>query len=251
MAGVVSRKELARWASEVTGQRVTQLEKQCASGTIYCQLVEAARPGSVDMRKVDRAGDALGNYKALENALAKIGLEQARSMDIQMLQKGQPQATIDLLQTLHQALVGDDEVETPRGKAGLTSIDPNAIDGAVSSRKRKAALPSARPARKARSAATVDEQMAAAEEEQPPPPPPESSEPAPVGVEQAELEHSRARLAQSQCEVRNLKDEMRFYHRKLERIEDACQGLSPAKAPAAILEILYEEEQQEEASAEQ
>ena len=33
----VSRRELTRWASEVSGQRVTNLEKQCCSGAIYCR----------------------------------------------------------------------------------------------------------------------------------------------------------------------------------------------------------------------
>ena len=117
MAAVVSRRELTRWASDVSGGRVTNLEKQCCTGAIYCQMIEASRPGVVDMRKVNLDADqnnALGNYKALQVALGKIGVESA-SMDIQNLTKGQPQATMDLLQSLHQHL-GAEAVgaETPR-----------------------------------------------------------------------------------------------------------------------------------------
>ena len=104
----VSRKELSRWVAEVTQQSVTQLEKTCASGAVYCLLLDSARPGSVDMRKVSlsaEASTAYGNYRALGNALSKLGLEKARSVDTQLLQKGQPQATIELLQTLHASLM--------------------------------------------------------------------------------------------------------------------------------------------------
>ena len=109
MTTTVSRRELTRWASEVSGGRISNLEKQCCTGAIYCQMIEAARPGVVDMRKVNLDADknnALGNYKALQVALGKIGVEST-SMDIQNLTNGQPQATMDLLQSLHQHLGGD------------------------------------------------------------------------------------------------------------------------------------------------
>ena len=156
MTTTVSRRELTRWASEVSGERVTNLEKQCCTGAIYCQMIEACRPGVVDMRKVNLDADqnnALGNYKALQVALGKIGVEST-SMDIQNLTKGQPQATMDLLQSLHQHLGGEGgEAQTPRG---LSNIDPN-VEGSAGSRKRKAALPGG-PAqiRKARSVQRVE-----------------------------------------------------------------------------------------------
>ena len=164
MAAVVSRRELTRWAAEVSGGRVTNLEKQCCTGAIYCQMIEASRPGVVDMRKVNLDADqnnALGNYKALQVALGKIGVESA-SMDIQSLTKGQPQATMDLLQSLHQHLGGENcGLQTPRG---LSNLDPN-VEGSAGSRKRKAALPGG-PAqiRKARSAAKVQAEMEAVPE---------------------------------------------------------------------------------------
>ena len=104
-------------------------------------MVDHERPGTIDMRKVNLSADdknALGNYKALEAALSKIGVDR-NSMDIQNLTKGQPQATLELLQTLHQHLVGGGgEADTPRG--AMSSLDPN-VEGSAGSRKRKAALP--------------------------------------------------------------------------------------------------------------
>jgi hypothetical protein len=243
----VSRKELSRWAQEVTGQRVsqTQLEKSFSSGAIYCQLVAAAKPGDIDMRKVNLTAEgstSLNNYKELGKALEKIGVEYGRSMEIPLLQKGQPQATIGLLQTLYSAFGGGEgEAEfTPRG---LSSLDPNAFDGSISSRKRKPVLPNTRPPRKMRTRHDEEVEGAAPSSAAEPTAPPAAPSAAPPAEELiAELEQSRAQLAQSQGEVRNLREEVSFYFRKLERIEDAAQELSPAKAPATILQILYEEE---------
>ena len=82
------------------------------------------------MRKVNLKADdhnALNNYKALENALNKIGIEEGRSMDIQKLAAGQPQATLELLQTLYANLSPDDASDTPRG-GRLATLDPNALE---------------------------------------------------------------------------------------------------------------------------
>ncbi|KAL1524808.1 hypothetical protein AB1Y20_019688 [Prymnesium parvum] len=252
---VASRKELQRWTAEVTGQRISCLENQCRTGAIYCQLVDAARPGSVDMRKVNLKADdnnALVNYKALEAALSKLGIEETRSMDIQKLAAGQPQATLELLQTLHAALVADEPAETPRG-GRLATLDPNALEAELSSRKRKAALPTqgVRPQRRARAAGTVEEQITSAEDA-PASPQVAADTTATEAAEtsrntsmiQDELEHTRAQLAKSRVEALHLRAEADFYYRKLERIEDVCSCGTPSKVPAAVLSILQEHEEE-------
>ena len=35
------------------------LEKQCANGVIFCQIIEAARPGTITMAKVNMNADAV------------------------------------------------------------------------------------------------------------------------------------------------------------------------------------------------
>ena len=219
MAATVSRRELTRWASEVSGGRISNLEKQCCTGAIYCQMIEAARPGSVDMRKVNLDADknnALGNYKALQVALSKIGVESA-SMDIQNLTNGQPQATMDLLQSLHQHLGGEGgggTVETPRG---LASLDPN-VDNS-GSRKRKAALP-AGPAqiRKARMAKALEMEASlevVAEDEGAA----EAAEASRADSLASELLACSGRLRRSEEEACAAREEADFYYAKLARIK--------------------------------
>lgn len=234
---------------QVTGQRITSLENQCRTGAVYCQLVEAARPGSVEMNKVNLKADdnnALSNYKALESALSRLGIEEARSMDILKLAAGQPQATLELLQTLHAVFVSDDGTEPARG-GRLVALDANALEGGLSARKRKAALPQAQ--RKVRLTDKTDEQTEAADvgpPDPPPGPPPtvvmEGVEAGSVSILKDELEYTQALLMQSRAESKNLREEVNFYYRKLERIEDACSCGSPLKASTAVLEILYEKE---------
>lgn len=59
---MASRTVLSRWATDVTGTSVGKnlaLEKQCSNGAIYCQLLEAARPGSINMAKVNKEADSV------------------------------------------------------------------------------------------------------------------------------------------------------------------------------------------------
>jgi len=237
MTTTVSRRELTRWASEVSGGPVTNLEKQCCTGAIYCQMVEAARPGVVDMRKVNLDADknnALGNYKALQVALGKIGVE-AGSMDIQNLTNGQPQATMDLLQSLHQHLGGEGAAQTPRG---LSNLDPSAANSG--SRKRKAALPSGLPIRKARTAKALEmeaslkvvaEDEGAAEAEAA-----EAAEASRVESLESELLACGGRLRRSEEETCAAREEADFYYAKLARIEARPRpaprpGRPPTHAP--------------------
>ena len=66
MARAASRKELAEWASSLTNERITQsFDKQFTSGVIFCRIVEATNPGSLDMRKLN--GRAHGESVAIAN----------------------------------------------------------------------------------------------------------------------------------------------------------------------------------------
>jgi hypothetical protein len=63
----VSRAALSRWATDVVGVSVGKtlpLEKQCSNGVIYCQLMEAAKPGSINMVKVNQSADAVRQRSA-------------------------------------------------------------------------------------------------------------------------------------------------------------------------------------------
>jgi len=48
----VSRTDLIQWVNKTLQVSLTKVE-QCASGAIYCQIIDACHPGSVAMRKVN------------------------------------------------------------------------------------------------------------------------------------------------------------------------------------------------------
>ena len=75
----VSRKELAEWATRTCGERITSLERQCASGVIFCQLLAAVRPEALDAKKIRPEQDTLGNYRELRAALAQVGRRRSTS----------------------------------------------------------------------------------------------------------------------------------------------------------------------------
>lgn len=217
---------------------MTSLEKQCWSGALYCQLVEAAHPGTVDMKKVNlqvapgHEHTALNNYKALETALAKLDIDQTRSIDVCKLSQGQPQATIELMQILHSSF-SDGGDGTPRRKGlGAQPVDPNAPLAASGSSKRKAA-PAAAAAKRAARGEKAPEAVEVA------PPCVEDGEG--VSVERTamqQLEAARAELASSRAEATGLREEAAFYYRRapLPPTSDAavaCPDPTCLQAPSA------------------
>jgi len=60
----VGRGELLSWANETFGLSLTKVE-QCATGAVYCQIIDAIYPGTVAMGKV-RWG-AKHDYEFVEN----------------------------------------------------------------------------------------------------------------------------------------------------------------------------------------
>ena len=55
------------------------LEKQCSNGVIYCQLLDAVRPGSLNLTKVNMEDDAVSGFNALASrSHQSCGLSQLR-----------------------------------------------------------------------------------------------------------------------------------------------------------------------------
>jgi RP/EB family microtubule-associated protein len=48
----VGRTELLDWANNLLDLNMTKIE-QCASGAVYCQILDAIYPGTVSMSKVN------------------------------------------------------------------------------------------------------------------------------------------------------------------------------------------------------
>lgn len=95
----VSRTELLSWANGAFDLSLAKVE-QCANGAVYCQIIDACHPGSVQMKKVNwMARDehqCLPNYKVLQQAFDKIGIQ--RHIDVDKLVRGKYQDNLEMLQ---------------------------------------------------------------------------------------------------------------------------------------------------------
>lgn len=60
----VGRGELLSWVNDTFGLGLTKVE-QCATGAVYCQIIDAIYPGTVSMSKV--RWQAKHDYEFVEN----------------------------------------------------------------------------------------------------------------------------------------------------------------------------------------
>mmetsp|Transcript_28901 Transcript_28901/g.92891 ORF Transcript_28901/g.92891 Transcript_28901/m.92891 type:complete len:239 (-) Transcript_28901:26-742(-) len=196
-----SRKELSEWAASLSGHSVSRELKELSTGVVLCHLVEAARPGSVEIRKLAtmRSGsDTIANLKLLSVALERVDPsgELAAACDVPLLAKGQPQATLALLQKLHSYFNAENNAEL-------------AADG--NSRSRSAAAEKKRTRVKPVDAAAEPAAPAGAE----------TLTSAALAELQPALAARRAAAERRAAEMQQLRDERDFYLRKLSLIERA------------------------------
>jgi RP/EB family microtubule-associated protein len=75
----VGRVQLLEWVNKLLAVNLTKVE-QCASGAIYCQVVDACYPGTVRMAKVNWMAKAdheyIPNYKVLQAAFDRHNIEK-------------------------------------------------------------------------------------------------------------------------------------------------------------------------------
>lgn len=95
----VSRSDLLQWVNGLLQVNLTKVE-QCASGAIYCQIIDSCQPGSVAMRKVNWMARAeheyIPNYKALQVAFDKLDIE--RNIPVDQLIRAKYQDNLEFLQ---------------------------------------------------------------------------------------------------------------------------------------------------------
>lgn len=222
---------------------------QCANGAMYCQLFDLVKPGILNMQKVSKGPvvdqlAAQSNYRQLEVALEKVGSSQP--LDSGSLSKANPMASLELLHRLY-ALSGAASAATPKG---LKDLDPNSLSDVDSGRrgggKRKAAIPpsggydSSKRISKAESCASVASTAADGSAST------STQEPTELtkveGVLKKQLEEVRAELSQSRVAQQSLEEEVGFYVKKLESIEDACQACPTNPLAGTVLGLLHADE---------
>jgi RP/EB family microtubule-associated protein len=97
----VGRGELLAWINDFFGLQLTKVE-QCATGAVYCQIIDAIYPGTVPMTKVRWGAkhdyEYVENYKVLQQAFMKNGIK--RYIDVDKLVKAKYQDNLEFLQWL-------------------------------------------------------------------------------------------------------------------------------------------------------
>mmetsp|Transcript_54626 Transcript_54626/g.159442 ORF Transcript_54626/g.159442 Transcript_54626/m.159442 type:complete len:323 (-) Transcript_54626:45-1013(-) len=95
----VSRTDLLQWVNGLLQISLTKVE-QCASGAVYCQILDSCHPGTVAMRKVNWMAKSdhefIPNYKVLQVAFDKNLIE--RHIDVDKLIRAKYQDNLEFLQ---------------------------------------------------------------------------------------------------------------------------------------------------------
>lgn len=95
----VSRGELLSWINETFHLSLSKVE-QCATGAVYCQIIDAIYPGTVPMSKVRWQAkhdyEYVENFKVLQQAFAKNDIK--RYIDVDKLIKAKYQDNLEFLQ---------------------------------------------------------------------------------------------------------------------------------------------------------
>jgi microtubule-associated protein, RP/EB family len=80
----VGRGELLSWINDFFCLQLTKVE-QCATGAVYCQIIDACYPGTVPMSKVKWGAkhdyEYVENYKVLQQAFQKNDIKRYIDVD--------------------------------------------------------------------------------------------------------------------------------------------------------------------------
>lgn len=87
------------WLNELLDLQLTKIE-QCATGAVYCQVMDAIYPGTFSLAKVKWGAkfdyEFVENYKILQNAFAKNGVK--KHIDVDKLVKAKYQDNLEFCQ---------------------------------------------------------------------------------------------------------------------------------------------------------
>jgi RP/EB family microtubule-associated protein len=97
----VGRGELLDWANELLELSLTKIE-QCATGSVYCQIIDAIYPGTFPLSKVNwnakHEYEFVNNFKVLQKAFDKNGI--TRHIEVTKLVKAKYQDNLEFMQWL-------------------------------------------------------------------------------------------------------------------------------------------------------
>lgn len=95
----VSRTDLLTWVNQSLQLNLTKVE-QCASGVVYCQIIDLCHPGSIAMKKLNWNAkmdhEFIPNFKVLQAAFDKNNIQ--RHIDVDKLIRQKYQDNLEFLQ---------------------------------------------------------------------------------------------------------------------------------------------------------
>ena len=97
-----SKSELLTWVSTILDLEIKSIE-ETQTGALFCQLLDAAHPGTVRLNKVNWKAkletEYISNFKLFQEGLVNNNID--KPINIQRLSKGKTQELIELLQWLY------------------------------------------------------------------------------------------------------------------------------------------------------
>ena len=97
----VPKGELIEWVNNLLDLSITRVE-QCASGAVYCQIIDALFPGKVAMKRVNWSAkldyEFLPNYKILQRAFDDCNI--SKHIEVDRLVRAKFQDNLEFLQWL-------------------------------------------------------------------------------------------------------------------------------------------------------
>ena len=241
----VGRNELLAWVNDLLDANVTKVE-QCASGAVYCQILDAAHAARevIPMRRVNFEAKSeheyVQNYKILQAAFDTLSI--AKNVEVSKLCKGRPLDNLEFLQWMKcyydtatgggvEAYDAEERRACARGGAAFGGRRARAPPPPV----RRTAAPAARREpreQRANANASASARATSASDVG------ATSSSASSSARTRELTEANAALT---LQVERAEQEREFYFEKLQDVEYVCQRAEFANNPLkkVIERVLY------------
>lgn len=228
-AFAVSKKVLLDWLNDFFELNYVKVE-ECASGAIYCQILDAIYPGKVPMSRVNWKAkndyEFVNNFKIVQGVMNKQNI--TKPVHIDKLVKAKYQDNLEFLQWFKHFF---------ECRYGGQEYNARSRRGAKGPAKKKTGSAPSRAAARPTSARTATKAA------------PKASSGAGKGSAA-----DKEKIAELQTTVEGLEKERDFYFGKLREVEVLCQAedsdqgtcTTKAELVAAVLAILYKVDDEEE-----